>query len=158
MERDCDTAKLVDLYTGEINIFVGVMKYSQYAYVEAFVDEKQQSWIDAHVHMYEYFGGVAKNLIPDNCKTAVIHNKGWKDQCINVIYHEFAEYYGTAIIPAHVRKPKDKSNAEGGVGNISTWIVAALRNEQFFTIAELNAESRKKLEEFNHRPFSKEGK
>ena len=153
-----DTAKLIDPYTGEIAeayIFVGVMTYSQYAYVEAFVDEKQQSWIDAHVHMYEYFGGVAKILAPDNCKTAVIHNKGWKDQRINAIYHELAEHYGTAIIPARVRKPRDKPNAEGSVGNISTWIVAALRNEQFFTIAELNTEIRKKLDEFNHRPFQK---
>ena len=97
-----DIAKLVDPYTGEITeayIFVGVMTYSQYAYVEAFADEKQQSWIDAHVHMYEYFGGVAKILVPDNCKTAVIHNKGWKDQRINAVYHELAEHYGTAIIP-----------------------------------------------------------
>lgn len=121
-------ALTVDPYTGEIKetyIFVGVMTYSQYAYVEAFPDEKQQSWIDAHVHMYEYFGGVAKILVPDNCKTAIIHNNGWKDQRINAIYHELAEHYGTAIIPARVRKPKDKPNAVGSVGNIATWIVVA---------------------------------
>ena len=153
-----DTAGLIDPYTGEtvpVYIFVGVMTYSQYAYVEAFPDEKQQSWIDAHVHMYEYFGGVAKILVPDNCKTAVIHNGGWKDQRINTVYHEMAEHYGTAIIPARVRTPKDKPNAEGTVGNISTWITAALRKEQFFTIAELNAAIRVKLEEFNNRPFQK---
>ena len=118
-----DTAGLIDPYTGEIvpaYIFVGVMTYSQYAYVEAFPDEKQQSWIDAHVHMYEYFGGVAKILVPDNCKTAVIHNGGWKDQRINTVYHEMAGRYGTAIIPARVRTPKDKPNAEGTAGNIST--------------------------------------
>ncbi len=50
---------------------------------------------------------------------------------------------------------KDKPNAEGSVGNISTWIIAALRNEQFFTIAEMNEAIRVKLEEFNHRPFQK---
>ncbi len=66
-----------------------------------------------------------------------------------------AEHYNTAIIPARVRKPKDKPNAEGSVRHISTWIVAALRNEQFFTIEELNASIRIKLEEFNHRPFQK---
>ena len=54
------------------------MTYSQYAYVEAFLDMKQKSWINAHVHMYEYFGGVARILVPDNCKTAVVHNGGWK--------------------------------------------------------------------------------
>lgn len=153
-----DTAELVDPYTGEAvqaYIFVGVMTYSQYAYVEAFPDEKQQSWIDAHVHMYEYFGGVAKILVPDNCKTAVIHNGGWKEQRINAVYHEMAEHYGTAIIPARVRAPKDKPNAEGSVGSISTWIIAALRKEQFFTIAELNAAIKVKLEEFNQRPFQK---
>lgn len=153
-----DTAELIDPYTGEIvpaYILVGVTTYSQYAYVEAFPDEKQQSWIDAHVHMYEYFGGVAKILVPDNCKTAVIHNGGWKDQRINTVYHEMAGRYGTAIIPARVRTPKDKPNAEGTAGNISTWITAALRKGQFFTIAELNAAIRVKLEEFNNRPFQK---
>lgn len=131
------------------------MTYSMYPYVEAFVDEKQHSWITAHVHMYEYFGGVARILVPDNCRTAVDHNKGWKDQRINAVYQEMAEHYGTAVIPARVRAPKDKPNAEGSVGNISTWITAALRNEQFFSFEELNRAIRQKLEEFSHRPFQK---
>lgn len=103
-------ATIIDPDTGEIlkaYIFVGVMTYSQYAYVEAFLDMKQKSWITAHVHMYEFFGGVARILVPDNCKTAVVHNGGWKDQQINETYQEMAEHYGTAIIPARVRTPKD---------------------------------------------------
>ena len=131
------------------------MTYSQYAYAEAFIDEKQPAWIRAHVHMYEFFGGVAKILVPDNCKTAVIHNNNWNDQRINVVYQEMAEHYNTAIIPARVRAPKDKPNAEGTVGNISTWIIAALRDEQFFSLAELNQAIRHKLEEFNKRLFQK---
>ena len=153
-----DPASIIDPDTGEITsayIFVGVLTYSQYPYVEAFLDEKQGSWITAHVHMYDYFGGVTRILVPDNCKTAVIHNKNWNDQRINVVYHEMAEHYNTAIIPARVRSPKDKPNAEGTVGNISTWITAALRNEQFFSLAELNVAIRKKLEEFSHKPFQK---
>ena len=153
-----DPATIIDPDTGEITkayIFVGVMTYSQYAYVEAFLDTKQKSWINAHVHMYEYFGGVARILVPDNCKTAVIHNRGFKDQQINETYQEMAEYYGTAIIPARVRAPKDKPNAEGTVGNISTWITAALRDEQFFSLAELNLAIRDKLELFNQRLFQK---
>ena len=153
-----DPAHIIDPDTGEIldaHIFVGVMTYSQYPYVEAFMDEKQPSWIAAHVHMYEYFGGVAKILVPDNCRTAVDHNKGWKDQRINAVYQEMAEHYETAIIPARVRAPKDKPNAEGSVGNISTWITAALRNEQFFSLSELNRAIRQKLEVFSHRPFQK---
>ena len=153
-----DPATIVDPNTGEIikaYIFVGVMTYSQYAYVEAFLDMKQRSWINAHIHMYEYFGGVARILVPDNCKTAVVHNGGFKDQQINETYQEMVEHYGTAIIPARVRAPKDKPNAEGTVGNISTWITAALRDEQFFSLAELNQTIRDKLELFNQRLFQK---
>ncbi|NMC34998.1 MAG: IS21 family transposase [Veillonellaceae bacterium] len=152
------SAHITDPDTGEIidaHLFVGVMTYSQYAYVEAFINEKQQAWITAHVHMYEYFGGVAKILVPDNCKTAVVHAGGWYNQQVNTVYHEMAEHYGTAIIPARVRKPKDKPNAESSVGNISTWITAALRNEQFFTLAELNHAIREKLKTFNARLFQK---
>jgi len=153
-----DPAQITDPDTGEIIpafLFVGVMTYSQYPYVEAFIDEKQRSWITAHVHMYEYFGGVTRILVPDNTKTAVIHNNDWYNQELNRIYHEMAEHYNTAIIPARVRAPKDKPNAEGSVGVISTWITAALRNEQFFSLAELNQAIRKKLKAFVNRPFQK---
>jgi transposase len=153
-----DPARIADPDTGEIikaHIFVGVMSYSQYAYVEAFTDEKQKAWITAHVHMYDYFGGVARILVSDNCKTAVVRGGGWYNQQVNTTYYEMAEHYGTAIIPARVRKPKDKPNVEGAVSGISTWITAALRNEQFFTLAELNRAIRAKLEDYNRKPFQK---
>ena len=123
--------------------------------MEAFINEKQKAWITAHVHMFEYFGGVTRILVPDNCSTAVVHNNDWYTQQINVVYHEMAEHYGIAVIPARVRAPKDKAVAEGSVGNISTWITAALRNEQFFTLSELNQAIRRKLSEFSRRPFQK---
>lgn len=126
-----DPAQITDPDTDEIiqtYLFVGVTTYSQYAFVKAFLDQKQRAWITAHVHMYEFFGGVAK--------TVVLHNSGWKDPQLNTVYQEMAEYYGTAIVPARIRSPKDKPNAEGTVGNISTWITAALRNEQFFSLTE----------------------
>ena len=153
-----DPAQITDPDTGEIipaYLFVGVMTYSQYPYVEAFINEKQRAWITAHVHMYEYFGGVTRILVPDNTKTAVIRNNDWYNQELDTIYHEMAEHYNTAIIPARVRAPKDKPNAEGSVGVISTWITAALRNEQFFSLTELNRAIREKLEEFVNRPFQK---
>lgn len=153
-----DTASIIDPDTGEIlkaYVFVGVMTYSQYTYVEAFLDMKQKSWINAHVHMYEFFGGVTRILVPDNCKTAVVHNNSWNDQLINETYQEMAEHYGTAIIPARVRMPKDKPNAEGMVRNISTWITAALRDEQFFSLADLNSAIRDKLKLFNSKLFQK---
>ena len=153
-----DPAYIIDPDTGEATkafVFVGVLSYSQYPYVEAFLNEQQSAWIAAHIHMYEYFGGVAKLLVPDNCATAVNHGGDWHDPRINAVYREMAEHYGCAIIPARIRAPKDKPNVEGSVGKISTWITAALRNEQFFSLPELNAAIREKLYDFANKPFQK---
>ena len=67
-----------------------------------------------------------------------------------------AEHYDTAVVPARVRRPQDKPNAEGTVGIISTWIIAALRNQQYFSLSELNRDIREKLEAFNRKPVPKE--
>ena len=154
-----DPAHITDPDTGEITdcwVFVGVMTYSQYAYVEAFMNERTGNWIKAHVHMFEFFGGVTPVLVTDNCTTAVDHRKSdWYTPVLNTTYHEMAEHYNIAILPARVRRPKDKPNVEGSVGKISTWITAALRNEQFFTLADLNEAIRKKLEIYNARQFQK---
>ena len=154
-----DPAHISDPDTGEIidaHLFIGVMTYSQYVYVEAFINEKQQAWITAHVHMFDFFGGTARILVPDNCKTAVVHNnEGWYNQQLNTIYHEMAEHYSIAIIPARVRKPRDKPNAEGSARNVSTWITAAFRNEPFFSLTELNHAIREKLQDYNAGLFQK---
>lgn len=152
-----DTAQIVSADTGEMiscYIFVGVLNYSLYAYVEAFFSMDMESWITAHVHMYQYFGGSTRMLIPDNLRTGV-DRSDWYTPKINKTYHEMAEHYDTAVIPARVRAPKDKPSAEGTVGVISTWITAALRNEKFFSLAELNREIHRRLEDFNHAPFQK---
>ena len=154
-----DPAHIIDPDTGEITdcwLFIGVMTYSQYTFVEAFMNERTGNWIKAHSHMYEFFGGVAPILVSDNCTTAVDHKKSdWYTSVLNRTYHEMAEHYNVAVLPARVRHPKDKPNAEGSTGKISTWITAALRDEQFFSLAELNDAIRKKLKAFNARQFQK---
>ena len=153
-----DPAHITDPHTGEVidaYLFVGSMSFSQYTYVEAFTNEKTDSWIAAHVHMFQFFGGVPRILVPDNTTTAVNPKGGWYTRELNSTYKELAEHYGTAVIPARVRRPKDKPNAEGAVGNISTWITAALRNEQFFSLHELNMAIREKLNKFNAAKFQK---
>lgn len=151
------TAHLVDADTGELldaYIFVAVLPYSGYAYAEAFVSQNQEAWITAHVNAYSFFGGVTRILTPDNLKTGVIKNTR-SDLILNKSYQEMAEHYGTAIIPARVRSPKDKATVEGAVGNISSFVLASIRNQTFFTLRELNAVIREKLCAFNHKPFQK---
>lgn len=135
-------------------LFVAVLPCSCYTYVEACDDMRQENWLLCHVHAYEYFGGATRLLIPDNLKTGVISNTKY-DVKLNQSYQELAEHYGTAIVPARVRHPQNKSLAEGTVKLASTWIIAALRNQKFFTIAEVKNAVKEKLEELNDRPFQK---
>jgi len=151
------TAAVVDRVTGEIipaYVFVATLPCSQYSYVEAFLNREQESWTAAHIHAFEFFGGTTRILTPDNLKTGV-DNPNRRTLTINRSYNELAEHYGCAVIPARVRKPKDKPSVEGTVGQISTWVIASLRNQTFFSLAELNEEIRKKLKAFNERAFQK---
>jgi transposase len=151
------TATIVDRVTGEnipAYVFVATLPCSQYSYVEAFLDRDQESWTAAHIHAFEFFGGTTRILTPDNLKTGV-ENPNRRTLTINKSYNELAEHYGCAVIPARVRKPKDKPSVEGNVGTISTWIIAALRDETFFRLVELNEAISAKLKAFNERPFQK---
>ena len=106
--------------------------------------------------MYGFFGGVTPILVPDNAPTAT--NRKQSDRHESVLirsYEELAQHYNTAIIPARVMTPKNKPNAEDNVGYISTWITAALRNEQFFSLSELNEAIREKLKGYNAARFEK---
>ncbi len=152
-----DNATVIDTDTGEaipVYVFVATLPYSGYSYVEAFFSMNQECWTAAHVNAYKYFGGVAKIIQCDNLKTGVVRH-GRDEIELNKSYQELAEHYGTAILPARVRSPKDKAFVEGTVGVISTFILAALRNQRFLSLDELNGAIHEKLYEFNHKPFQK---
>lgn len=152
-----DTATVIDTDTGEIipaYVFVATLPYSGYSYVEAFFSMNQECWTAAHVNAYKYFGGVTRIIQCDNLKTGVVCHSRTEVE-LNKSYQELAEHYGTAILPARVCCPKDKAFVEGTVGVISTFILAALRNQQFLSIDELNEAIRERLYEFNHKPFQK---
>ena len=135
-----DTAAVIDTDTGEIipaYVFVATLPYSGYSYVEAFFSMNQEAWTTAHVNAYKYFGGVTRIIQCDNLKTGV-QKHGTEEVVLNKSYQELAEHYGTAILPARVRSPRDKAAVEGTVGIISTFILAALRNRRFLSLTELN--------------------
>ena len=151
------TGAVVDKVTGEslpAYVFVATLPCSGYSYVEAFLAQNQESWTNAHIHAFEYFGGTTRIITPDNLKTGV-DKVSWRTPTINKSYNELAEHYDCAVIPARVRKPKDKPSVEGTVGGISTWIIAALRNRTFFSLADLNEAIDEKLTAYNEKPFQK---
>ena len=104
--------------------------------------------------LHEYYDGVPRLLIPDNLRTGVTKNTRL-DTIINRSYTELADHYGTAIVPARVDAPRDKSHAEGTVSYASTWILASLRDETFFSLADAKVAVAEKLEMLNGFPFKK---
>ncbi|MCL2681774.1 MAG: IS21 family transposase [Streptococcaceae bacterium] len=147
------TAHLIDDITGEIikvYIFVAALPASRYAYVEAFMNMSQDSWISAHVNAYQYFDGVARLTIPLNLETDVTKSSKSKP-IINKTYQEMADHYGTVILSDQVKS--SKASVESEVDMISTWIIAALRESHHFTLKKLNKEIKKKLVEYNKNPF-----
>ena len=118
-------------------IFVGVLGASSYTYTEATATQGLEDWIASHKRMFEFFEGVPEILVPDNLKSGVVKPDLYEPD-LNPTYYEMARHYGAAILPARVRRPKDKAKAENGVLNIERKLLAPLRNRKFFSIKELN--------------------
>ncbi len=127
-----DTGEAISAY-----LFVASMSYSQYTYIEAFLDRSLASWINAHVRMFQYFGGVPKIIVPDNLETGV-SKANWYSPTIQKNYHEMAEHYDTVILPARPLRPKNKPNVEGNVGYVTRSVLAKIRHLTCFSIEELN--------------------
>lgn len=136
-------------------LFVGVLPFSQYMFAQATLDMKEESWINHHIDMFNYFGGVPLICVCDNCKTAIISHKRYEEIIFNKAYYEMAEYYGTAVIPARVRSPRDKNSAEGSVGYLTNQIVGRLRNHKFSSLKELNDQILVELKRLNSKEFQK---
>lgn len=151
------TMPIVDRATGEIReaqIFVGVLGASNYTFAEATWTQGLPDWIGSHVRMFEFFGGVSELAVPDNLKSGVSRACRYEPD-VNPTYQEMAVHYGVAVLPARPRKPRDKAKVETGVQIVERWILAPLRNHTFFSLAELNREIRRLLDELNARPFQK---
>lgn len=148
---------VVDGTTGEIRraeIFVGVLGASSYSYAEGTWSQSLPDWIGSHVRMLNYFGGVPRAIVPDNLKSGV-KKPCYYDPEINPTYQNFAEHYGVAILPARIRRPRDKAKVEAGVLLVQRWILARLRNRTFFSLSELNEAIAELLETLNQHPFKK---
>ena len=150
------TVTIVDLVgtTREAQLFVAVLGASNYTYAEAVASQSVPDWIDLHCNALEYFGGVPAFTICDNLKSAVTTPCRY-EPTLNDTYEDWARHYGTCIIPARIKHPQDKAKVEAGVLVAERWILAALRNRTFFSLAELNTAIRDLLEQLNSRAFKK---
>lgn len=155
-----DVAWVTDRVTNKrskVYVLVICLPCSCKFYIEGFLDMKQGSWLKGHTNAFEFFGGVPQMLIPDNCATATNRSAAYVT-LVNETYELFAEHYGSAVVPARVRKPRDKSLAEGTVNLVEEWAIAPANEMTFYSLEDLNEFLADRRDWLNARPFSdKEG-
>ena len=148
-----DTIPVINSLTGEVRkayIFTTVLAATNYTFCEASFERDNIGYLSSNINALEFYGGVPALIIPDNLKTAVTKSDRFESN-LNRTFEEFANYYGLAILPARVRKPKDKAKVEKGVQIVEQWIIASLRKRTFFSLEELNNSIRELLDKLNNR-------
>ena len=151
------TLPIVDPDSGLVwgaQLFVAVLGASSYTYAEAFPSQALPHWIAGHVHAFQALGACPLIIVPDNLKAGVTRAHRYEPD-INPTYAEMAAHFGCAVIPARAGKPRDKAKAENGVLQAERWILAALRQRTFFSLAEANAAIAERVAWLNARPFRK---
>ena len=156
----CDGLCLVDPQTGELQktqLFVGALGLSSYTFAEATLSQSLPHWLMSHVKMYEFFQGVPEITVPDNLKSGV-KVACYYDPEVNPSYRDLASHYKTVVLPARVKKPRDKAKVEAAVLVAQRWILAVLRNRTFTSLHDMNAAIQERLEWLNGRTMRHLGK
>jgi len=151
------TLPLTDPRSGKVSvgqIFVATLGASEYTYAEVTRTQGIQDWIGSHIRALEFFGGVPEVIVPDNLKAGVQHASRYEPE-LNRTYQEFAQHYDVAVIPARVRKPKDKALVEVHVQIVERRILAPLRDRVFFSLPEVNEAVWALLGDLNQQSFQK---
>ncbi|MFQ6047533.1 MAG: IS21 family transposase, partial [Gemmatimonadales bacterium] len=155
-----DGIPMIDRTTGEVKeaqLFVAVMGASNYTYAEATDSQTSAAWVTCVAHAFEFLGGVPALVVPDQPR-AVVRKPCRYDPQLQAVFEDLARHFDTCILPARPRKARDKAKVEVGVLLAQRWIIAVLRNETFFSIAEINAAIRPLLEKLNSRVIRRLGR
>jgi transposase len=155
-----DTVPVFNAEAGQFqpaHIFVAALGASNYTYGEARWSEGLADWIGVHVNAFSTLGGVPKAVVCDNLKAGVTKPSRY-EPAINRTYQDLADHYGFAVLPARVRKPRDKAKVEVAVLIIERFVLARLRHRRFFSLGELNAAIREGVADLNGRIMRKLGK
>ena len=154
------TVPITNPESGEISqaqVFVATLPASNYIYAEVQPSQELAHWLGGHVRALTFFGGVPKTICPDNLKSGVKTPHRYEPE-LNPSYQEFAEHYQVAVLPARVRKPRDKGHVENSVQNVERWVLAPLRNRTFFSIGDANRAIAPLVQELNKREIHHLGK
>ena len=154
-----DTIGVFDPATGvehRARIFVAALGASNFTYAEARWTETLPYWVGAHVNALAAIGGVPKALVPDNLKAGVTKPSRYEPG-INRTYQDLADHYGCVVLPTRIVRPRDKAKVEVAVQIVERVVLAKLRNQRFFSLAELNVAIRECVAAINAKVMRKVG-
>jgi len=137
----------------QAQLFVACLPCSGLIYAEATWTQGHADWLSSHIRLFSFLAGVPAKIVPDNLKVGVTH-ASFYDPVINASYAALIKHYGTAVVPARVKRPRDKPAVENGVLQACRWLLAPLRHHQFFSLAELNEKLGKLVAELNDKPMA----
>ena len=150
-----DKLSIIDEQTGEVHpveVFVAILGASQLTYVEAVMTQQKEDFIAACENAMHYCGGIPAAIVPDNLKSAVTKSSKY-EPTLNETFADFAEHYGTTILPARAYRPRDKALVENAVRIIYTRIYVKIERKEYFSLEALNAAIITALEEHNNAPL-----
>ena len=151
------TGEAIDPDTGEVlkvHVFAACPPHSNYLYAEGFYRTDEEAWIAARAHMFSFFGGSTPILVPDNCRTAITRDAE-EALTVNEQHRRMSEHHGCAVVPARVRKPRDKASVETGVGVIERRAMMALRKRRSMSPPDFNRALIAQVMAIDPRPFRK---
>jgi len=146
-----DKLNIIDPQTGElqpVEVFVAILGASQLTYVEAVMTQQKEDFIAACENSMYYYGGVPAAIVPDNLKSAVTKSSKY-EPVLNDTFADFAEHYGTTILPARAYRPRDKALVENAVKIVYSRIYTKVRSGNYDSLDELNIAIKAALEEHN---------
>lgn len=157
------TLQIVDKESGEVTqlqFYVSVLGASQYTYAEASYSQQKEDFIKSTENALLFYNGVPQAIVPDNLKSAVTKSSKY-EPTLNETFQDFADHYGTTVLPARAYRPRDKALAEGAVRILYQRIYSVVQKKTYTNIQDLNRNIWALLEEHNKkkltgRPYSRQ--
>jgi transposase len=135
-------------------IFVAAMAASSFVFACATLAQRLEDWIACTVRALHFYGGVPQLVVPDNPRAVIAAPDRYEPRANDTV-QDFARYYGTSVLPARPRTPRDKASVESSVQVLTRWVLMRLRHQRFDTVAQVDAAIAELLPSVNERPFQK---
>lgn len=100
--------------TTRVMLFCARLPYSKATYARAYMREDQPSFLDAHVHLIEYLGGVPHTFAYDNLKSAVTKIIG-RERSLSKKFLELRSHYLFKTRFCNVARGNEKGHTENAV-------------------------------------------